>query len=125
MVVGLGSDLVDVRRLAAILARRAERFLERVFTPSERELCRRRADSARAFAARFAAKEACMKALGTGWGQGVGFLDVEVVGGAGSPPQLVLRGAAAERARKLGVRGIHVSLTHDGDYAAAVVVLEG
>jgi holo-[acyl-carrier protein] synthase len=99
--------------------------VERVFTTAERAACAERADRAQAFAARFAAKEACLKALGTGWGEGVSFEHVEVVGVEGGRPELRLTGPAAERAKALGVRRVHVTLSHERDIAAAVVVLEG
>ncbi len=125
MIRGVGLDVVEVARIDDLLARRGQRFLERVFTPAERAACERRADRSRALAARFAAKEAGMKALGTGWSGGVGWHDFEVTGGAGTPPRLILSGVAAERSRDKGVERVHLSLSHDGGVAAAVVVLEG
>ena len=125
MIRGVGLDVVAVARIDDLLARRGERFLDRVFTPAERAACDPRADRSRALAARFAAKEAGMKALGTGWSGGVGWRDFEVTGGAGSPPRLVLSGVAADRARELGADRVHLSLSHDGGVAVAVVVLEG
>jgi len=96
-----------------------------VFTPAERQDCAGRADKAEALAARFAAKEACFKALGTGWSQGVSFLQVEVQRADGGAPRLALSGQAAERARVRGVTHVHVSLTHSAGVAAAAVILEG
>jgi holo-[acyl-carrier protein] synthase len=124
MIIGLGIDLVEVARLADALDRHGNRFVERVFTGAEREACELRGDRALALAARFAAKEACLKALGTGWAEGLGFRDVEVVREGNRPPRLVLHGAAARRAEALGVIRSHVSLTHQPGIAAAVVVLE-
>ena len=124
MVLGLGIDLVETGRLAAALDRTAG-FEARVFTEEERRVCAGRGDRVQALAARFAAKEACLKALGTGWSGGLAFRQVEVVGGAGAPPALRLHGAAAARAQALGVTRIHVSLTHQPGTSAAVVVLEG
>lgn len=121
---GLGLDLVAVDRIARARRRWGERFLRRVFTDGERRHCAGRGDEDAALAARFAAKEAGMKALGTGWGEGVGWQDVEVRAARGRPPELVLRAGAAERARRLGVGHAWVTLTHDGGVAAAVVVLE-
>ncbi len=125
MILGIGLDIVATERIARSLTNDGSTFAERVFTAAELEECRERADRALALGARFAAKEACFKALGTGWTRGVSFLQVEVRGLEGGQPELQLSGAAAERAQALGVRRIHVSLTHEADVAAAVVVLEG
>ena len=125
MIVGMGLDLVDTGRFKAAV-RRHPRLLERVFTPGERASCERKADALRSYAVRFAAKEAAMKALGTGWGKGVGWRSVEVVGGAGQgAPGLTLHGKALEHLHaRGGVRAL-VSLTHERTMAAAVVILEG
>jgi holo-[acyl-carrier protein] synthase len=124
VIVGVGIDVIEVARLAAALRRHGDRFVDRVFTSAERAACDARADRLLALAARFAAKEACLKALGTGWAEGLGFRDVEVARDADRPPRLVLHGAAARRAAVLGVIRSHVSLTHQPGIAAAVVVLE-
>lgn len=124
MILGVGLDLVDVERIRALRERRGERFLRRVFTDAEAQACLARGDPARSLAARFAAKEAGMKALGTGWGSGVGWLDLEVVGEPGAAPRLVLRGRAAQLADARGVGAVHLSLTHDAGVAGAVVLLE-
>ena len=123
MVVGVGIDLVELGRIEAALARHGEALLARLFTARERELLA--GDPARVarVGARFAAKEAALKALGTGWGQGVGWHDVEVLGGRGEPPRLLLGGAAATRLAALGGRTAHVSLTHTASHAAATVIL--
>ena len=125
MILGIGLDVVATERIARLLANDGSDFEERVFTAAELQECRERADRAQALGARFAAKEACLKALGTGWTRGLSFRQVEVWGLAGGRPELRLSGEAAERAQALGVRRIHVSLTHEADVAAAVVVLEG
>lgn len=125
MVVGIGLDVVEVPRFEGVLSRHGERFERRVFAPGEIAACARRADRPRALAARFAAKEACLKALGTGWAEGLAFSQVEVENEPSGRPALRLHGPAAERAAALGVLRIHLSLTHDGEVAAAVVVLEG
>lgn len=122
--MGLGIDIVEVARLAAALGRHGDRFVDRVFTDAERAACDARGDRILALAARFAAKEACLKALGTGWAEGLGFRDVEVVREGNQPPRLVLHGEAARRAETLGVVRSHVSLTHQPGTAAAVVILE-
>ena len=124
MIVGVGLDLIETARLARSLSNHGTRFEQRVYTPAEREACRDRADRIQALAARFAAKEACLKALGTGWAGGLAFSQIEVTGRTGERPGIRLSGKAAERARELGVRGIHVSLTHQPGMAGAVVVLE-
>ena len=124
MIVGIGIDVVEVARWAKALERQGDRLVERVFTEAERASCDSRADRVLALAARFAAKEACLKALGTGWAEGLGFRDVEIVRNGNQPPQLVLHGEAVSRATALGVTRSHVSLTHQPGLAAAVVVLE-
>lgn len=121
MIVGLGMDLVDTERVARLVATHGTRFTERVFGPAERADCAGRNE---ALAARFAAKEACLKALGTGWARGLALDQVEVVRGKDGRPELRLAGAALRRARALGVRAAHVSLAHQGSVAAAVVTLE-
>lgn len=125
MVKGLGIDLIETRRIAEALASGGDRFERRVFTATEREQCHTRRDRAQAYAARFAAKEACLKALGTGWSEGLAFSQVEVVRRANGRPELRLHGAAAARATSLGVTRLHVSLTHQTGAAAAMVLLEG
>jgi len=124
MIVGMGLDLVDTGRFEAAVRRRPA-LLKRVFTPGERSACERKADAICSYAARFAAKEAAMKALGTGWGQGVGWQSVEVVGGAWrGAPGLVLHGRALEHLHAMGGVRALVSLTHEKTMAAAVVILE-
>jgi holo-[acyl-carrier protein] synthase len=125
MIVGLGLDVVETARIARMLAEHGHRFRERVFTAAELEECRERHDEAQALAARFAAKEACLKALGTGWRRGSGLRDVEVVRADGGAPTIRLAGGAATRASERGVRTVHVSLTHERGLAAAAVILEG
>jgi holo-[acyl-carrier protein] synthase len=125
LILGIGLDVVATERIARLLANSGSDFEERVFTAAELEECRERADRAQALGARFAAKEACFKALGTGWTRGLSFRQVEVTGLAGGRPELRLAGEAAAQAQALGVRRILVSLTHEADVAAAVVVLEG
>jgi holo-[acyl-carrier protein] synthase len=124
MVIGLGIDLLETQRLADALARHGDRFLERVFTAEERAQAGACRESLLALAARFAAKEAALKALGTGWSGGIGFRDVEVRNQPSGAPRLLLHGPAASRAEKLGVRRLMVSLTHQPGVAAAVVILE-
>jgi holo-[acyl-carrier protein] synthase len=125
VIVGLGMDVVEVGRIARLLdgpSARAERFLSRCFTPGEREFCEARRDRASGYAARFAAKEAAVKALGAP--RGVSWQHLEVARAEGRAPSLTLSGRAATAARKLGVARAHLTITHDGGVAAAVVVLE-
>lgn len=124
MIVGLGIDLVDVERFRAVRERWGDRFLRRVFTEGEIAECLRRGNPDSGLAARFAAKEAGMKALRTGWSGGVGWRDFEVVSASSGAPHMEVRGAAAQVARDLGVGAAHLSLSHDAGVAGAVVVFE-
>jgi holo-[acyl-carrier protein] synthase len=125
MIVGLGIDLVDIERVAQMLARHPERARRRLFTAREVEYAESRAGPAQHYAARLAAKEAAFKALaGTALARGIGWTDIEVASCGGSYPTLQLHGAAGVRARELGVRRALLSLTHSATAAAAVVVLE-
>lgn len=124
MIVGVGLDVVAVERLERSLQDDGAGFAERVFTVAERAECEGRADRVQALAARFAAKEALFKALGTGWGGALSLQHVEVTAGAGGRPELRLSGATATRAEALGIRSLHVTLSHELEYAAAVVILE-
>lgn len=125
MILGVGMDLVQVRRVGELLERRGERALRRFFTPAEVARCRASRSPGESFAARFAAKEAFFKALGTGWGRGGAWTEVEVVSAPSGAPSLRLSGAAAEMAAERGVVRAHVSLTHTDELAGAYVVLEG
>ena len=125
MILGFGLDLIDTARIARMLEEHGPRFRARVFTNAELESCADRRDEAQALAARFAAKEACLKALGTGWRRGVAFRDVEVLRLDGGAPTIRLAGGAAKRAQERGVRTVHVTLTHQPGVAAAAVILEG
>ncbi|HYU37203.1 MAG TPA: holo-ACP synthase [Gemmatimonadales bacterium] len=120
MIVGIGIDIVEPERLSRVL----DSVPERVFTARELAACADRVDRLDALAARFAAKEACLKALGTGLFEGA-LRQVEIVAGAGGTPQLRVSGALAQRAFERRVRKAHVSLTHERGVAAAVVILEG
>ncbi len=125
MIVGVGLDVLETERMARALERHGERFEARVFTAAERSDCAERFDKVLAFAARFAAKEACLKALGIGWSAGNALSDVEVLRLESGAPQLKVHRNVAARAHELGVRKFHVSLTHQPGLAAAIVVLEG
>ena len=122
MVIGIGIDLVRIARFERAVARHGGRFLDRLFTPAEREQCRQHPFTGRHLAARFAAKEAAFKALRTGWSQGVAWREVEIVGGGRESCSLVFSGRARYVAGRLGIKQALVSLTHDGDYALACVV---
>ena len=128
MILGIGSDIVDVRRIEEVIARHGDRFLARVFTPVERARADRRARRAETYAKRFAAKEACAKALGTGMRRGVFWKDMGVVNMRSGQPTMALTGGAAERLSMLipaGMRPtIHLSLTDDHPYAQAFVIIE-
>jgi holo-[acyl-carrier protein] synthase len=124
MIVAIGIDLVEVDRIAEVFKRRGDRFRERVFTEREIDYCEKRASRIASYAARFAAKEAMMKALGTGWSDGIGWRDIEVIASSNGRPSLELHGRAFERLREIGANRSHLSLTHSGNFAIAHVVLE-
>lgn len=124
MIVATGIDIVEISRMQEVFARRGERFRARVFTEAEIEYCESRASKSESYAARFAAKEAVMKALGTGWAEGIAWRDIEVVRASTGAPQLRLSGRALERFDEIGARKAHLSLTHSRDIAIAQVILE-
>lgn len=120
---GIGIDVVEVSRIQQSISDFGPRFLERIFTPAEREYCERQARSPIHYAARFAAKEAVSKALGTGIGKEVAWLDLEVIRKESGEPEIHLSGHAKRLADRLGVCTIKVSLTHAEHYAAANAVI--
>ena len=128
MIIGIGSDLIDIRRVSATLDRFGERFIERVFTTIERDRSERRRMRAASYAKRFAAKEACAKALGTGLARGVFWRDMGVVNMRGGKPTMALTGGAAERLEQMTPKGhralIHVTITDDHPLAQAFVIIE-
>lgn len=124
MVLGLGTDLIETRRVRESIDRFGERFLERIFTAGEIAYCTRKKNAAESFAARFAAKEAGAKALGTGISRGVSWKEFEVKREVSGQPTLHLSGRAAELAEAMGVKNIQLSLTHSRELAMAVVVAE-
>lgn len=124
MIVGLGTDMIEIARVQQSMDRFGERFLSRVYTTAEIAYCRRKKNAAESFAARFAAKEAAAKALGTGISRGVSWLEIEVTRERSGKPGLQLSGRAAELACELGVTRFTVSLTHGRELAMAVVLLE-
>jgi len=124
VIVGSGVDLCEVERIRRVAARFGRRFLERIFTPQEIAYAERKASKFERYAARFAAKEAAMKAIGTGWRKGVRWKDFEVVNLPTGKPTLVFHGKAAEFAARLGVRNVALSITHTRETALAHVILE-
>ena len=124
-ILGIGLDLVEVARVRASVRRSGERFAQRVFTPDEIAYCAGRARKFEHLAARFAAKEATLKALGTGITGWASMQEVEVVHDAAGRPEIRLRGGVLRRARSLGVKATHLSISHTEGVAAAMVVLEG
>jgi len=128
MIMGIGSDVIDIRRIEKTLARHPERFIERVFTDLEREKSDRRKERAASYAKRFAAKEACAKALGTGLAQGVFWRDMGVVNLPSGKPTMILTGGAAARLAKILPAGhdavVHLTITDDFPLAQAFVIIE-
>ncbi len=124
MIAGIGIDIVGIERIEKLVREHGERFLGRVFTDEEKSYCRSRPQPGQHFAGRFAAKEAVLKALGTGWAEGVSWKQVEVANAEGGRPEVTLTGKAKERIQKMGVTGIHVSISHADGYAVAQAVLD-
>ena len=128
MIIGLGSDLCDARRIEKTLARHGDRFIDRIYTPAERAKAERRANRVETYAKRFAAKEACAKALGTGFRGGVFFRDMGVVNLPSGRPTMKLTGGALERLKAITPPGheavIDVSLTDEGPLAQAIVIIQ-
>jgi len=124
LIVGLGVDIAEVGRIQSAIERYGETFLRRIYTTPERAYCEQFKNKYERFAGRFAAKEAAMKALGTGWRRGVRWVDFEVVRGAGGRPSISLDGAAKEIAAQLGVKRISLSITHTSSQALAQVIFE-
>ena len=124
MIVGTGIDIADVLRIAESIQRFGERFLRRVFTEGEIQYCESKANRVERYAARFAAKEAGMKALGTGWSRGVRWRDIEVFRQPGGRPSMRFHGKAAEFAVQLSTKNVSLSLSHTPEQAIAQVILE-
>jgi holo-[acyl-carrier protein] synthase len=125
VIVGMGIDIAEVERVKAAIERHGEAFLRRVYTPRERQYCEKFKNKYERYAGRFAAKEATMKALGTGWSRGVRWVDVEVVRQSGGRPTISLAGEAAKVASALGVERVALSITHTSAQAFAQVIFEG
>jgi holo-[acyl-carrier protein] synthase len=124
MIAGIGVDLCEVERMEAAIARHGERLLARLYTPAERRYCESKPNRMERFAGRFAAKEAAMKAIGTGWSHGVGWRDFEVARANSGRPVIVFHGAARRIADEMGVTRALVSITHVRSMALAQVLLE-
>ena len=124
MILGTGVDLAEVSRIKASIERYGEKFIRRIYTPAEIAYVERKANKYQRYAARFAAKEAGMKAIGTGWRRGVTWQDFEVANLPSGKPTLLLHGVAADFAGKLGVKNISLSITHTAELGMAHVILE-
>ncbi|MFV2002689.1 MAG: holo-ACP synthase [Paracoccaceae bacterium] len=128
MILGIGTDLANIERIAGTLERFGDRFRNRVFTKVEQRKAERRADTAGTYAKRWAAKEACSKALGTGLRMGIAWKDMSVINLRSGQPQMALTGWAAERLASMTPKGhkavIHVTLTDDHPWAQAIVIIE-
>ena len=124
MIVGTGVDLAEVPRIRASIERFGQKFIARIYTPAEIAYVERKANKYERYAARFAAKEAGMKAIGTGWKRGVTWQDFEVANLPSGKPTLRLHGVAAQVAERLAVKNISLSLTHTAEYGMAHVILE-
>lgn len=123
MIVGIGLDLVKIDRVRAIAERWQARFLDRLYTEAERRDCMKKAAPYASLAGRFAAKEAVLKALGTGWADGISWHDIQVLNDRAGRPRATVSGRVKTLMKRAGVTTIHVSLSHDTDYAVAEVVL--
>jgi holo-[acyl-carrier protein] synthase len=124
VIVGLGLDIAEIDRMEAAITRHGAAIIERLFTPREAAYCESHRDRFERYAGRFAAKEAAMKALGTGWRTGVRWRDIEVIREPSGKPTLELQGAARELADKMGVKNILLTITHSGNLALAEVIFE-
>jgi holo-[acyl-carrier protein] synthase len=125
MIVGIGLDLVRIARIEQMVARWQEKFLTRVYTDTEQQECLQRGSPYASLAGRFAVKEAILKAIGTGWADGIQWRDIQVVSDVRGRPSASVTGRLELLMREAGVTGIHVSLSHDAEYAIAQAVLTG
>jgi holo-[acyl-carrier protein] synthase len=123
MIVGIGTDIIEIARIERLLTKQ-KRFQKRIFTEVEIAYCETKKNNAQNYAARFAAKEAFLKAIGTGWRQGVAFKEIELVNNEQGKPEIFLSGKAKEIADNLGITNIQVSVSHLKDFAIAVVTAE-
>lgn len=124
-VIGIGTDIVETLRIAQMIERHGELFLLRVFTPHEVEYCSARKAATQHYAGRWAAKEAVLKALGTGWSRGIHWRDIEVRNELGGKPHIVLEGGALDVSRRLGIEQMLISISHCRAYATAYALAVG
>jgi len=124
MILGIGTDIIAVDRIARVIQKNP-RFIEKVFSQREQLYCKSKANPAQSYAARFAAKEAVMKALGTGWDNGISWIEIEVLNDAKGKPDIVISNKTKALVESKGVRRIQISLSHEQQYAIAFVILEG
>ncbi len=124
MILSIGIDVVEIERIERAVGRLGDRFLDRIFTPAEREYCDARGARFVHYAGRFAAKEAAMKALGTGWAEGVAWREIEILPSVGGPPQLSITGTARERYDALGATRALLTISHTHAVAIAQVLFE-
>ncbi len=124
MIAGMGIDVAEVKRIKTVIESQGDRFLRRVYTLDEVAYCEQFKNKYERYAGRFAAKEAAMKALGTGWSRGVRWVDVEVVRQQGGRPTIMLKGEAKKIAEAMGVKNIALSITHSAEQAIAHVIFE-
>jgi holo-[acyl-carrier protein] synthase len=124
MIYGIGVDIVHIKRMEKVLKKWEDRFIKRVFLSGEIEICSRRANPASAYSMRFAAKEAFSKAIGLGMKKGVRWRDIEIFHFPGGRPGLKLHGRSSEICKEESIKGFHLSMSDDGDYGIAMVVLE-
>jgi holo-[acyl-carrier protein] synthase len=125
MILGTGIDLAEVDRIKAAIERYGDKFIQRIYTPKEIAYVQRKSNKYERYAARFAAKEAGMKAIGTGWRRGITWQDFEVTNLPSGRPTLSFHGAAAQFAERMGVKRAHLSLTHTAQFGQAFLILEG
>ena len=121
-VLGIGTDITEVLRIAQMIERHGELFVGRVYTAAEIDYCRSRRMATQHFAGRWAAKEAILKALGTGWRKGISWRDIEVLNGAGGRPTVTLQGGTREIAERMGIRCVLVSISHCRSHATAYAI---
>jgi len=124
-IVGIGTDITECLRIARMIDRHGEIFLQRVYTPNEIAYCQNRKQATQHFTGRWAAKEAILKALGTGWIRGISWLDVEIVNRPGGQPEVILKNGAKKIADQLGIEKIQVSISHCRTHAVAFAVAVG
>lgn len=125
MILGIGTDVIEVKRVGDVAQRHGERFLRRIFTDNEIAYCSARKNAALHYAGRFAAKEAAFKAMGRGWGGDIGWKDVEVTNMASGAPQISFHGKALETVTEMKMTRAFVSISHVEELATAIVVIEG